>query len=189
MKRCIEGNKLFGTALPARNNEESVYPCLEFGSLLYIKNFHPILSDVVTTIDGNLPGYRIECLVRSRFKIHSLRMNETCKYFEAEIQTVVDIEPEDRVPDWDPVKYSMLVETCRKSIQSILQVLSPAAKFHFDRMYGQMPTSPDELSFWTTQFIPVNPYDLYQLLSITSTEKRLEIINEWLKLCTISAAS
>ena len=50
-----------------------------------------------------------------------------------------------------------------------------------------MPDDPSELSFWIAEFLPVNPYVLYQLLPSESVEARLMLINEWIQQCTVNS--
>jgi Lon protease-like protein len=179
IKRCLDTSKTFGLVLPAKNNLTG-NPSVEFGTLMYIKEFIPIISDVISTIDGNLPGYLIECDGMMRFKIMSYTMNSG-GFYDARIKMVHDIEPEDQVPIWNPNIVSNLFKKVRSVVNDKISILPPSVKFHFESQFGSIPNNPNELSFWIAQFIPVDSYVLYQLLEMTQVDQRLELVCQWLE--------
>jgi Lon protease-like protein len=177
-------NKTFGLVLPPRDKGTGI-PCLEFGTMMYIKDFIPIVSDVITTVDGNLPGYLIECDGTARFKIVSYGMNDA-GFYEAQVKMVHDIEPEDQVPIWNPELFSNLLNKVRSLVNDKISTLSPNARYHFERQYGIIPKNPNDLSFWIVQFLPVDSYIMYQMLQITQVDIRLELVCQWLEKCSVS---
>jgi Lon protease-like protein len=184
IKRCLETSKTFGLVLPPQNDLTGT-PCLEFGTMMHIRDFIPIVSDLITTVDGNLPGYIIECDGTIRFKIISHTMN-SAGFYEARIKMVYDIEPEDNVPIWNPDLFSNLLNKVRSLVNDKISILSPNSRFQFKRQFGDIPNSPNELSFWIAQFIPVDSYIIYQLLPITQVDERLELCCQWLEKCSVS---
>jgi Lon protease-like protein len=186
IKRCLETNKTFGLVLPPQNNVTG-NPSLEFGTLMYIKDFIPIISDVISTIDGNLPGYLIECDGRMRFKVMSYIMNSG-GFYDARIKMVYDIEPEDQVTFWNPDLFLNLFTKVRALVNDKISILPPSSRFHFDRQFGSIPNNPNELSFWIAQFIPIDSYIIYDLLEITHVDQRLELVCQWLEKCSVATS-
>jgi Lon protease-like protein len=184
IKRCLETSKTFGLVLLPQNNEPGSL-CLEFGTMMHIKDFIPILSDVISTVDGNLPGYLIECDGTIRFKIIQYVMN-SAGFYEARIQMVYDIEPEDNVPCWNPDLFSTLLNRVISLVTDKISILSPNARFHFDRQFGAIPNNPNKLSFWIAQLIPLDSYIIYELLKISQVDQRLELVCKWLERCSVN---
>jgi Lon protease-like protein len=179
IKRCLETSKTFGLVLPPQNNVTGS-PCLEFGTMMHIRDFIPVLSDVIPTVDGNLPGYLIQCDGTIRFKIIRYAINSG-GFYDARIKMVYDIEPEDNVPFWNPNLFSNLVNKATSLVNSKISMLSSDERFRFDRQYGCKPDNPNELSFWIAQFIPLESYILYQLLQINQVGQRLELLCQWME--------
>jgi Lon protease-like protein len=153
--------------------------------MMHIKDFIPIVSDIISTVDGNLPGYLIECDGTIRFKIIEYTMNSG-GFYEARIKMVYDIEPEDNIPFWNPVLFSNLLNKVKTLVNSKLSILSCDARFHFDRQYGDIPDNPNDLSFWIAQFIPMDSYIIYELLHMTQVDQRLELVYRWLENCSLT---
>ncbi|KAI8913257.1 PUA-like domain-containing protein [Gorgonomyces haynaldii] len=186
MKRAIETDRRLIIALPSQEQGSKI-PSVEYGCLVYIKHFEPLLScDIVATEDGNLPRYLIETEALHRVRLSSLSQN-SAGYYEAYSERVEDVEPEDREQDWDPALLTELVYCARSFVAGLLSSLPPAARFHFERQHGRMPDDPSELSFWMASFLPLHPHTLYQLLPCTAVEERLQLITQWIQQCTLVA--
>lgn len=182
MKRCIETDRKFGVVLPSINSGPT--PCVEYGTVMYIKQFEPLLgSDILATEAGNLPRYVVECEALYRIKLSNI-VKDSAGYFIADVLRIEDTEPED-LDNWNPERLTHLVHGARQFVDGILSNLPPPARYHFERQHGKMPLDPAELSFWMADFLPLNPYVLFQLLPLTQVDHRMSLICEWLQKCTV----
>ncbi|KAH6576072.1 hypothetical protein BASA62_001618 [Batrachochytrium salamandrivorans] len=86
-----------------------------------------------------------------------------------------------RSQEWDPSALVTLVYRARRFISGLLASLPPAARLHFDRQHGAMPSDPADLSFWLAEFLPLNPYILYALLPLKSVTERMALICTWIE--------
>lgn len=166
-------------------------PCIqslvkvECGTLVRITSFEPLLScDIVSTCDGNLPRYVVQVVGVSRFRALDTRTSDA-GYTECLVSRIEDTEVDDR--DWDPKHLEALIRRCRSYIQTLLESIPESARKHFERTHGEMPVDACELSFWLAEFLPLNPYTLYQILPLDSVVARLTLLCSWMDKTNLSS--
>jgi Lon protease-like protein len=176
IKRVIETNGLFGVMLPpcASDSVNVVY-----GTMVRITGFEPLLScDIVQTCDGNLPRYVVQVSGISRFKIEQIRCSDA-GYYEGLATRVEDIDIDSG--NWDPRELEILVTRSREFVKSLLISIPETARIHFESKHGQMPLDPSDLSFWLAEFLPLNPYVLYQIMTLDRVSDRLKLLCGWME--------
>lgn len=179
IKRAIETDGCFGVMLPhcARSNI-----VVNHGTVVKITNFEPLLScDIVPTIDGNLPRYVVQVTGLSRFKIDETRQTDA-SYYEG-----LSIRIEDREIDagpWDPKVLEHLVTLSRSYVRKLFASIPAKAREHFEAKHGTMPLDPTDLSYWLAEFLPLNPYTLYQILPLTLVTERLQMLCNWMEVAS-----
>ncbi|KAI8899007.1 PUA-like domain-containing protein [Globomyces pollinis-pini] len=174
IKRAIETNGQFGVMLPPTHNSN-----IQCGTVVRITRFDPLLScDIVATVDGNLPRYVCQVKGITRFRIQQTETTDA-GYINARVTLFEDQDPD--TPPFQPQQLEQLVYQCRSFVIKLLDSMPPTARLHFERQHGKMPNDCTELSFWLGEFLPLNPYVLYQLIPIVKVEDRLRLLCEWLE--------
>jgi Lon protease-like protein len=174
IKKCMDSNREFGIAMPQENGS-----CKPFGTLVRITHAEALVNcDVVATPEGDLPRFVIETVGLYRFKILELSVSPI-GYTEAVVEPLHDEDPED-IPH-EPCRLEELVEEARSFVAKLLLSVPPTARLHFERKHGKMPNDPSRFSFWLAEFLPMNPYTLYQLLPLTNVLERMELICSWIQ--------
>lgn len=176
IKRVIETNGLFGVMLPpcCSNSVNVIY-----GTLVKITGFEPLLScDIVETCDGNLPRYVVQVSGISRFRIDQIRVNDA-GYHEGLATRIEDVDID--TGNWDPRELEALVARSRTFVKSLLNSIPETARIHFESKHGQMPLDPSDLSFWLAEFLPLNPYVLYQIMTLDKVTDRLQLLCSWME--------
>jgi Lon protease-like protein len=172
----IETTGTFGVILPPCTQSCLV---VNHGTIVKITNFEPLLScDIVSTIDGNLPRYVVQVTGLHRFKIEETRLTDG-NYFEAQSIRVEDIEVDDG--PWDIKALGKLVLLSRSYVEKLFASLPPTARQHFESKHGPIPLDPTDLSYWLAEFLPLNPYTLYQILPLNRVTKRLQLLCNWMQ--------
>ncbi|KAJ3258642.1 hypothetical protein HK103_003431 [Boothiomyces macroporosus] len=175
IKRCIETNRRFGCILPPHAGVN-----VNHGTIVQITKFEPLLScDIISTVDGNLPRYVVEVQGVARFRIDRVEFTDA-GYHKALVTRIEDIDY-DTVPNWEPSCLENMVGQARQFVTQLLNSIPTTARLHFERKFGKMPASPYEFSFWLAEFLPLNPYILYQLLPLNTVCARMQLLCKWLQ--------
>ncbi|KAJ3346760.1 hypothetical protein HDU91_006959, partial [Kappamyces sp. JEL0680] len=178
-KRVIETNGVFGVMLPQC---PKVKVHVTHGTLVKISSFEPLLScDIVATCDGNLPRYVLQVSGVYRFKLTETRLNPA-GYWEGLATRIEDTEIDDG--PWDPREIEQLVAKSRMYVKAVMASISSTARLHFEKKHGEMPLDPSDLSYWLAEFLPLNPYTLYQLLPMERVTDRLSLLCTWMEVAT-----
>jgi Lon protease-like protein len=174
IKTCMEQNKEFGIVMPLDSQN-----CQEYGTLVKLTHSEALMNcDIIETEKGPLPRYVVETIGLYRFKIISCQASPL-GFSVARIQPIHDQDFED-IPNFQPTLLDSLVEQARKFVSNLLLSVPPTARLHFERKHGKMPQDPSRFSFWLAEFLPMNPYTLYQLLPITNVVDRMQLICNWI---------
>lgn len=181
IKRIIETNGLFGVMLPPCVQSSVLISC---GTLVRITGFEPLLScDIVGTCDGNLPRYVVRVIGVSRFKIDQIRISNA-GFHEGLATRIEDLEVDAFDGEWNPRELEDLVARSRTFVKSLFASIPPSARDHIQKRHGQMPLDPCDLSFWLAEFLPMNPYTLYQVMPLEKVCDRLRLLNSWMEATT-----
>ena len=152
------------------------------GTMVKITNFEPLLScDIVSTIDGNLPRYVVQVVGLHRFKIDETRLTDA-NYYEAQSVRVEDFEIDEG--PWDPKALEHLVSMSRSYVKKLFASIPPTARLHFEAKHGALPLDPSDLSYWLAEFLPLNPYTLYQILPLVRVSERLQMLCNWMEVAS-----
>ncbi|RKO91666.1 hypothetical protein BDK51DRAFT_24067 [Blyttiomyces helicus] len=87
---------------------------------------------------------------------------------------------------WDAAALATSVHRVRHFVACLLQNLPPGARTHFTRQHGTIPDDPADLSFWVAGFLPLSPYEKYELLPSTSVQERMEKVVSWIERVTVA---
>jgi Lon protease-like protein len=173
IKKCMETNKEFGIVL-----SQECGGCKSFGTLVRITHAEALVNcDLAATPIGELPRYVVETVGLYRFKIMELSMS-SIGYTEAVVEPLHDEDPED-VPH-NPCHLETLMGQAQAFVGKLLLSVPPTARLHFERKHGNMPNDPSRFSFWLAEFLPMNPYTIYQLLPLTNVLERMQLICAWI---------
>ncbi|KAI9208828.1 PUA-like domain-containing protein [Polychytrium aggregatum] len=190
IQSCIGKDGIFGMCLPIRNRRcASDRNYSEFGTLLKIRNYQPVYpSDPQYQQENALPLYIVEAVGSHRFRVVE---ELSCEdgYCRAVIERVDDItedEDDDDLDNNDAEPSSQSKQLCTISrakayVERRLRSMECNQRRHFERLHGPCPNDVGMLSFWLANVIPMDVYEKYSILPITSSQKRLEAVSTWLE--------
>ena len=161
--------------------------------MVEVTHLQPLLDGSVDTSEGPLPRFMIQCQGVYRFKVLE-RSRDPAGYDVGLVERMYDIEPED---EWNSPAQSEqdsvfppeihtsgsligLVCKTRSFVTNLLDSLSPEDRIMLESQNGPMPEDISDLPFWIADIVPLNPYTLYELLTIASVHERLEVICRWI---------
>ena len=181
IKRLMEGKKEFGILLPNQNQNFSSKVSVEYGTVVRIVECVSLLeSDLVETSEGFLPRYVIDTHGIYRFKVISTLQNPD-GYYDAQIERVDDLEPEDMIEGWNPCNLEEMCNEAKSYFDHMLSTIPECGRAHLEKKFGKMPLDPNDLSFWLAAMLPLSPYTVAELLPMTCVCDRMKRVCEWLR--------
>ncbi|ORY00335.1 hypothetical protein K493DRAFT_312863 [Basidiobolus meristosporus CBS 931.73] len=159
IRRCLETEKKrFGMVLPGVNDTVM----MSYGTMLEVKSYEVLP-------DGRL---LIEAVGVDRFRVLNYENHDG--YFQGRVELVEDTDSSASFQD-SPALHELL-RTIREFIDHLRTGSAPWLNQRLDSTYGAMPTDPTEFSFWAASILPIDEYQKYHLLTLTSTQTRLSTI-------------
>jgi Lon protease-like protein len=181
IKRLMDAKKEFGVILPPKNQNYTSNVSVEYGTVVRIVECVSMLqSDLVETSEGLLPRYVINTHGIYRFKLVSVKLNDD-GYFDGEIERVDDLEPEDMIQGWKPSYLEDMCNEAKDCFERMMSAMPECAQRHLIKKYGNMPSDPNDLSFWLASMLPLSPYTIAELLPMHTVCDRMKMVCKWLK--------
>ncbi|KAF1959637.1 ATP-dependent protease-like protein [Byssothecium circinans] len=201
MRRCMEGNKLFGMVMynktSAPQGDLGPTQFLEYGTLLEIVNYE-LLRDGRSFVEtrgvgrfkicahGMLDGYSVGRVER----VEDLPLAEEGMLEQSETTTAQEVAEEFRrdYPDAPlpaPVALNLnstqaLLDNCTAFIREMRQASAPWLSARIVQVYGEPPTDPATFPYWFASVLPIAEEEKYVLLRTTRVRERLKIVYSWI---------
>lgn len=202
MRRCVEGNRLFGMVMYNRNStpQGDLGPTqfLEYGTLLEIVNME-LLRDGRSYVEtrgvgrfkirrhGMLDGYHVARVERvedlSLAEEGGLEQSETtaAREFAARYQHDNPGMPLPLDVAMNNLSTQELLDKCMAFVRQMRNASAPWLSARIVAVYGEPPADPALFPYWFASVVPIAEEEKYVLLQTTRVRERLKIVYSWVK--------